>query len=372
VLQKTIALVLLLFGTSHLRAQTHAGLPARANPSQAKADICTDPYAAICGGSPPQVEVGDNHILNDARLLYDPSVKSVLKLMRSDLQSRNIEAFKDKYFKFMAAVQKAIINEFEKRGINEEMIRARISKNQVALSRALDGPARRTLESVSLVMADELRERDSPQTLQDFYLVCGIDGLSVNAVASSNLNDQFIVCPGFLLQLLNRGVGLEGLDFAVAHEMSHSVDQYTRALPQSYSNFLKCLRKSQIQLASPEQVAGKIVSDTQRKSFNSEVNGLVKLLGESADASLAHSRELFADAMAANVLTQSLPRKPVSEARRSFSNALSSLCIFGQDVDDGLHPSALERMRFIVDNPTIGKALGCKVSTPPKVWCEPK
>lgn len=437
-----------------------------------KADVCTQPFEFVCNGRDEKkytkiqedtrktvqdslaAEVRNDPILKNERWAQDPykyqSAKILEKLTRGNPGAPGADTDYDSALGVFARTLKhtyqQVYTQLAAQGFTEAQVTAHITQIQQRMSEmkdtgvsfakdyvTVDGGKpdyNQRLKSIKVQNVTKALSESTPESreiLRGIFLVCGADGLEVNAYFSPE-DSTFIICPGYLLEAVGSR-SLNAYDFVVGHELAHSVDPLTVSQVrsknseddfrlvylESYKDYLACIDKNYGDDLKSTTSVIKYVSEQGIKDLekhyekllldpDTDVNKLfevkrqiektpVKLaewkeaegyykeyFGPNFTPAQSHSGELVSDYLSARSLGLLLQLTPDAEKKKEIiRHSLGVLCDmdsevfhvkFGKTPDDGSHPNGPLRAALILKDPEIRRALSCKaLSGQDKPWC---
>lgn len=285
----------------------------------------------------------------------------------------------------------------------------------------LSGAAGR-VRAIRLFDADALAQA-SPEDAINFFMNCGVDGMTPNASYLPEKN-QVTVCPGFLLQNL-RAEGIDVMNLILAHELSHAVDPFVKEQGRfiyrpAYERFLACVRQDygkefvsldglRKQLLGPRQAA---IDACQRKlslrrpaqsalqtleaamsAWEQDMGKLEETVqrrrqaGDALDAISTHANEITSDLLGVEISASLLKQAKLwdrpgivraqlamfcqaDEMEKKIVNLCGPGAAFPKRGEDGSHPAFSYRIEAMLRDRGTRAALGCQpVKAGAKPWC---
>ena len=329
-------------------------------------DFCSEPYLAVCGvddwrGNLRDIEFATlkkdikAQALSDTAIKFgeDPnkylvpkSIKAVFYYVKRISEITQYKVTDVELNAVLRNIRK--IKEYLKDAIVEQAFNNAISFEQSEKLRkvidSVDIDTKYELENPSFDFTSSLR-------YEVFKRICGNDGLSENAFASSDIvGRHVIVCPGWLLRAHGGGEDDESnfnnIVSVIAHELAHHIDY--GEFPEIYTEMNSCIAKNHADDLRLGQVWFETALATIPKGFRGYWNDL-KVHN--------HGSEMSADFWSAQVLRLHLQTVDYEKRLETLREAWVGLCGSG---DEGIHPSGQFRLRVqLRSDPEIHKLMEC-------------
>ncbi len=181
--------------------------------------------------------------------------------------------------------------------------------------------------------------------------VCGSDGLTENAFATTLKGERYVlVCPGFLItlnQTANASDRFNTILQAISHEMGHHIDN-SKVGNEIYSKYLGCLADNYSNKFAKTKKDEKFCKANEKEPAKC-----------SAKVVLSHSGELIADQWGIKVIAihAKAENYSVAETDQMLTDSWVKLC---GSRDEGIHPTGDFRIESLMrKNPDISNYLNC-------------